>query len=46
MAQIFAYIRHKDGVADDSALELVNAAKQIDSGAAATAVAVWISRSE
>jgi electron transfer flavoprotein alpha subunit len=38
MAQIFAYIRHKDGVIDDSALELVNAAKKIDPGAAATAV--------
>ncbi len=38
MAQIFAYITHKDGVADDSALELVAAAKKIDAGAAATAI--------
>ncbi len=38
MAQIFAYITHKDGVADDSALELVEAAKKIDSGAKVTAV--------
>jgi len=38
MAQIFAYITHKDGVADDSALELAAAAKKIDAGAAATAI--------
>jgi electron transfer flavoprotein alpha subunit len=38
MAQIFAYITHKDGVADDSALELVAAAKKIDAGAAVTAI--------
>ena len=38
MAQIFAYITHKDGVADDSALELAAAAKKIDAGAAVTAV--------
>lgn len=31
--QIFAYITHKDGKADDSALELVTAAKQIDANA-------------
>ena len=37
MAQIFAYITHKDGVADDSALELITAAKKIDG---ATAIAV------
>jgi electron transfer flavoprotein alpha subunit len=38
MAQIFAYITHKDGVADDSALELAVAAKKIDSRASLTAV--------
>ena len=38
MAQIFAYITHKDGVADDSALELAAAAQKIESGAAATAI--------
>jgi len=38
MAQIFAYITHKEGVADDSALELAAAAKKIDAGAAVTAV--------
>jgi electron transfer flavoprotein alpha subunit len=38
MADIFAYITHKDGVADDSALELVAAAKKIDAGAAVTAI--------
>jgi electron transfer flavoprotein alpha subunit len=38
MAQIFAYIEHKGGVADDSALELVAAAKKIDGGAAITAL--------
>ena len=38
MAQIFAYIAHKDGVADDSALELAAAAKKIDGGAAVTAL--------
>ncbi len=38
MAQIFAYIAHKDGVADDSALELVAAAKKIDSGASINAI--------
>ncbi len=38
MAQIFAYISHKDGVADDSALELATAAKTIDAGAAVTAI--------
>ncbi len=36
--QIFAYILHKDGKADDSALELVTAARQIDPDAAVTAV--------
>lgn len=38
MAQIFAYITHKGGVADDTALELVAAAKKIDAAASVTAV--------
>jgi electron transfer flavoprotein alpha subunit len=38
MARIFAYIVHKAGVVDDSALELAAAAKQIDSAASPTAV--------
>ena len=38
MAKIFAYIVHKDGVADDSALELITAAKKIDGGAEVTAL--------
>jgi electron transfer flavoprotein alpha subunit len=38
MAQIFAYIAHKAGVADDSALELITAAKKIDANAKVTAV--------
>jgi len=38
MAQIFAYIVHKDGVADDTALELAAAAKKIDADAAVTAI--------
>ena len=38
MADIYAYITHKGGVADDSALELVAAAKKIDGGAAVTAI--------
>jgi len=38
MARIFAYIEHKGGVADDSAVELVAAAKTIDAAAAPTAV--------
>ncbi len=37
-ARIFAYIAHKGGVADDSAAELLAAAKKIDSAASATAV--------
>lgn len=40
MAQIFAYIVHKDGVLDDSAMELVVAAKKIDPAAAVTAIVV------
>ena len=38
MAQIFAYIVHKNGVADDTALELAAAAKKIDAGAPVTAL--------
>jgi electron transfer flavoprotein alpha subunit len=38
MAQIFAYITHNGGVADDSALELIEAAKKIDAEASVTAV--------
>lgn len=40
MAQIFAYITHKDGVADDTALELAAAAKKIDAGADVNAIVV------
>jgi electron transfer flavoprotein alpha subunit len=40
MAQIFAYILHKDGAADDSAMELINAAKKIDPAASVTAIVV------
>ena len=36
--QIFAYITHKNGTADDSAFELIVAAKKIDSSASVTAV--------
>lgn len=38
--QVFAYITHKDGTADDSALELVAAAKKIYPDASLTAVIV------
>jgi electron transfer flavoprotein alpha subunit len=38
MADIYAYITHKDGVADDSALELAAAAKKIDAGATVAAI--------
>ncbi len=38
MADIYAYITHKGGVVEDSALELVAAAKKIDAGAAVTAI--------
>ena len=38
MAELFAYITHSKGVADDSALELIEAAKKIDAGADVTAV--------
>jgi electron transfer flavoprotein alpha subunit len=37
-ARIFAYIAHKDGVVDDSAAELLAAAKRIDPAASPTAV--------
>ena len=37
-ARIFVYIAHKDGVADDSALELIAAAKRIDPATTVTAV--------
>lgn len=37
--QIFAYILHKDGVVDDTALELIAAANKIDADASVTAVA-------
>lgn len=39
MARVFAYITHKNGVADDCALELAAAALKIDPAASATAVA-------
>jgi electron transfer flavoprotein alpha subunit len=38
MADIYAYITHKNGVAEDSALELIVAAKKIDAGASVTAI--------
>jgi electron transfer flavoprotein alpha subunit len=38
MAQIFAYIGHKGGVADDAAVELAVAAKKIDGSASVTAI--------
>ncbi len=38
MPRIFAYVVHKDGLADDSALELIAAAKKIDAAAPVTAV--------
>lgn len=40
MAKMFTYITYKNGVPDDSALELVNAAKQIMPDASPTAVVV------
>jgi electron transfer flavoprotein alpha subunit len=40
MAQIFAYITHKQGAVDDTAAELAAAARRIDAGADATAVVV------
>ncbi len=38
--QVFAYIAHKGGKADDSAIELITAAKKIDAGAEVTALVV------
>jgi electron transfer flavoprotein alpha subunit len=37
-AQVFAYIEHKNGVADDTALELVSAASKINPDSPATAI--------
>jgi len=36
--QIFAYILHQEGVADDTALELITAARKIDPDASVTAL--------
>lgn len=38
MTRIFAYIAHKEGVADDTALELLGAARKIDATAPVTAI--------
>lgn len=38
MARIFAYIAHKDGLVDDTAAELLAAAKMIDAASAPTAI--------
>ncbi len=38
MPRIFAYIVHRGGVADDSAAELIAAAKRIDPAASPTAI--------
>jgi len=38
MPQLLAYITHKEGIADDTALELINAARKIDADASVTAV--------
>ena len=38
MSEFFAYITHKDGIADDTALELINAARKIDADGSVTAV--------
>ena len=38
MADIYAYIKHKAGVADDTALELIAAAKKIDANASVAAI--------
>ena len=38
MPRIFAYIVHKSGVADDSAAELLAAARKIDAAASPTAI--------
>ena len=39
MARIFIYVEHRDGVIDDTAAELLAAAKKIDAAASPTAVA-------
>lgn len=41
MARVFAYIPHKGGVPDDSALELAAAAGRIDAGASTAIVTGW-----
>lgn len=38
MPRVFAYVEHKDGVADDSALELLAPAARIDAGQPPTAI--------
>jgi electron transfer flavoprotein alpha subunit len=38
--QIFVYIAHKDGVADDTVLEMITAAKKLDSDASVTGIAI------
>ncbi len=38
MAPIYAYITHQNGAADDSALELISAARKIDAASAVTAI--------
>jgi len=38
MSRLFAYIAHKSGIADDTALELIHAARKIDADASVTAV--------
>lgn len=38
MAELFAFVAHRDGVADDTALELLTAARAIDPAASATAI--------
>ncbi|MBL0715653.1 MAG: electron transfer flavoprotein subunit alpha/FixB family protein [Desulfosarcina sp.] len=40
MAQIFAYILHRNGEVDDTAVELLAAAKKIDAGANPTALVI------
>src|SRR5262245_42707073 len=38
MSRIFAYLTHKSGVVDDTAAELLAAARRIDAGQSATAI--------
>ena len=38
MNRVFAYIEHKAGVADDTAAEMITAARKLDASAAATAI--------